>query len=90
MFVIANNVMMNMFISTLFLRICCRNETTHQILWIFIKLLMHIAGLLSQGLITIYSKISNAWDFFYRSVCLKAFHTDLQKEKKNLCKFDTT
>lgn len=55
-------------------------KLSHQILWIFIKLMMLIAGLLSQGVMIIYTKISNAWDFFHLLVHLKAFHTDVKKK----------
>ena len=77
---------MNMFMYSLFLRIHSQMELSHQILGVFIKFMIHLTGLLSQGVTSVYTNISNARDFFHLLVHLKALHSDISK--KNLCKFD--
>lgn len=59
-FAIINNAEMNMFIYSLFLRIHSEMELSHQILGIFMKLMIHHTGLLSQGVTSVYTNISNA------------------------------
>ena len=71
---------MNMFIYSLFLRIHSQMELSHQILGVFIKFMIHLTGLLSQGVTSVYTNISNAWDFFHLLVHLKALHSDISKK----------
>ena len=80
-FAIINNAEMNMFIFSLFLRIHSEVELSHQILGIFMKLMIHHTGLLSQGVTSVYTNISNAWDFFHLLVHLKALYSDISKKK---------
>ena len=80
-FAIINNAEMNMFIFSLFLRIHSEVELSHQILGILMKLMIHHTGLLSQGVTSVYTNISNAWDFFHLLVHLKALYSDISKKK---------
>lgn len=78
MFVIANNAMMKMFISTLFLRICFRNETITSNMDIYKASDAYCWIAFPRA----YYKNYQCMRFFHLSVRLKAFHIDLQKEKK--------